>query len=200
MSQKAELVQTKENGQNHRQDREFLVLVACHCERGVSLRHGLFRFSAGRATCGRGSSRKPQFRRARWFTFRVPLESLTGDAIKTIIFVAVSMLMISVLSWSLILRQLRSILKTVERNRPFTEENARRISVIGWILVVGSVVFSVAKAIAGEVVVRALDVVPGMTVTFQWDVSLALAGFCLLILAGVFRYGAYLQQEYDTTV
>lgn len=200
MSQEAELVQTRKMARTIGKIVNFLFWLLVIASAASVCGMVYLAFLPAERLADAAQAGNLSFVGPRWFTFRVPLESLTGDAIKTIMFVVVSMLMISALSWSLILRQLRSILKTVERNRPFTEENARRISVIGWILVVGSVVFSVAKAIAGEVAVRALDVVPGMTVTFQWDVSLALAGFCLLILAGVFRYGAYLQEEYDTTV
>lgn len=200
MSQKAEVVQTRKMARTVGKIVNFLfwLLVFASVVSACAIVYvALLPAERLEGAAGAGSL---SFTEPKLFTFRVPLESLTGAALRTIILVIASMLMISCTSWSLILKQLLGILKTVERNRPFTEENARRISVIGWILVVGSVVFSIVKTVASEVAIRAIDVVPGVTVTFQWDVSLALAGFCLLILAGVFRYGAYLQQEYDTTV
>lgn len=40
--------------------------------------------------------------------------------------------------WAIVLKQLRSILRTVEDGRPFEPANARRVAIMGWTFVVGS--------------------------------------------------------------
>lgn len=100
---------------------------------------------------------------------------------------------------SMIFRQIGDILRTVENNRPFTEENSRRLTIIGVILIIGSIVFRTAEGIVASAMIHTLDI-QNMQVSYGSDNFMMLSGFLILILAGVFKYGSYLQQEYDTTL
>ena len=94
--------------------------------------------------------------------------------------------------------RLLRILTTVEQGRPFAEENVRHMRGIGIALLVGSVVKPILEqgslALANNISFRELNSVT------SFDVTLLLCGLLVLVLSGVFNYGAYLQREHDQTV
>lgn len=100
---------------------------------------------------------------------------------------------------SIIFRQIVKILKTIELDRPFSEENSRRLTIIGFVLIIGSFVFKIAEGIVANAIIHTLSI-PNVQVNYSADGFMMLTGFLMLILAGVFKYGNYLQQEYDTTL
>jgi uncharacterized membrane protein len=100
---------------------------------------------------------------------------------------------------SIIFKQISKILKTVEVDRPFAEENSRRLTIIGFVLIIGSIVFKAAEGIVANAMVRTLNI-QNVQINYSADGFMMLTGFLLLILAGVFKYGNYLQQEYDATL
>lgn len=100
---------------------------------------------------------------------------------------------------TIIFKQISNILKTVEEDRPFSEENSRRLTIIGVILIIGSVVFRAAEGVVASAIIHTLDI-QNMQINYGLDGFMMLSGFLILILAGVFKYGSYLQQEYDATL
>ena len=100
---------------------------------------------------------------------------------------------------SIIFKQISKILKTVESDRPFSEENSGRLTIIGFVLIIGSFVFKIAECIVANAMIHALNI-QNVQVNYSADGFMMLTGFLILILAGVFKYGNYLQQEYDATL
>lgn len=100
---------------------------------------------------------------------------------------------------SVIFKQISNILKTVENDRPFSEENSRGLTIIGIVLIIGSFVFKTAEGIVASAIIHTLDI-QNINVNYSIDGFMMLSGFLMLILAGVFKYGNYLQQEYDATL
>ena len=94
---------------------------------------------------------------------------------------------------------LRLILKTVTDDRPFEKNNAKRLFIISIVLIIGSVVWKIIEGIYALTIVNILKI-ESIDVNFTIDGVMLLTGFLILILAGVFRYGSYLQDEYDTTL
>jgi len=107
-----------------------------------------------------------------------------------------SLLMVGV---AIILNQIVKLLKTVEEDRPFAEENGKRLKVVGIVLMLGSVLYRGAGAVVALTMVDTFDI-PNIGVNFSVDLFMLLLGFMMLILSGIFRYGNYLQQEYDSTL
>ena len=94
---------------------------------------------------------------------------------------------------------LRLILKTVTDNRPFERNNAKRLFIIGIVLIISSVVRKFIEGIFALAVIDMLKI-ENIDVNFTIDGAMLLFGFLILILAGVFQYGSYLQEEYDATL
>jgi len=107
-----------------------------------------------------------------------------------------SLLMVGV---AIILNQIVKLLKTVEEDRPFAEENGKRLKVVGIVLMLGSVLYRGAGAVVALTMVDTFNI-PNIDVNFSVDLFMLLLGFMMLILSGIFRYGNYLQDEYDSTL
>ncbi len=94
---------------------------------------------------------------------------------------------------------LADILRRVKEGDPFAKENGTKISVIGAIILVGSFVVNLMQAAityAGIVVYN----IKNISVNISPDMTMIFLGLLLLILAGIFRYGSYLQDEVDATL
>ncbi|WP_158220160.1 DUF2975 domain-containing protein [Tissierella sp. P1] len=109
--------------------------------------------------------------------------------ISTLIFVLVTPL----------LKQLCLILKTIEDAKPFSIQNAKRISMVGLILLLGSFLIPASQVFMASSVINTLKI-QNVSTNFSVNLYLILAGFMMFILSGVFKYGSYLQHEYDETV
>jgi hypothetical protein len=98
-----------------------------------------------------------------------------------------------------IFKQLASILGTIKENRPFAEENVKRLSIIGSVLVAGAFATRIAEGIVAMNIVNNLEL-HNIDVNFSPNMDMIIMSFIIFILAGVFKYGCYLQKEYDSTV
>jgi hypothetical protein len=102
--------------------------------------------------------------------------------------------------FGLILFYLCGVLRMVENGTPFDRENARRISSIGLIFLVGSIFIGSAQASSANTIIHVLGLTDTMSVNYSLNTMMLFAGLLLLILSSVFRYGSYLQEEYDATL
>ncbi|MGI6616176.1 MAG: DUF2975 domain-containing protein [Dethiobacteria bacterium] len=101
----------------------------------------------------------------------------------------------------LVLYQLRKIFATLTAGTPFTDENVGRIRIIGIALIAGALFESVIHILNGVYLSNILRM-PGVEtgVNMKIDLTGVFMGVVVIILAEVFRYGAYLQEEQDLTV
>lgn len=97
------------------------------------------------------------------------------------------------------LRQLYTLLKTIEGDTPFTAENTRRLKIMGFILLIYAFLAPGAGVLVASSMTHAFTA-ENISVVYSVNINLLFSGFVLLILAGVFRYGSFLQSEYDTTL
>lgn len=131
--------------------------------------------------------------------YRVPDNMLVDVSVKPVIDAILLMATIISVGLAILSRKMSQILSTVATDSPFEKDNAKRLSTIGWLLIIGSFVYQIANAYVAMAMIDTfkiydLDVVVGV------DNAMILTGFILLILSGVFRYGSYLQDEYDSTL
>jgi FlaA1/EpsC-like NDP-sugar epimerase len=103
------------------------------------------------------------------------------------------------LMFLIIAYNLRLILKTVADDHPFEKSNSKRLLIIGIVFIAGSIISGITEGITAQAVIDTLKI-KNASAVFTINVAMLLTGFLILILAGIFRYGSYLQSEYDTTV
>ncbi len=95
---------------------------------------------------------------------------------------------------------LSGVLKAIENGEPFQSNNARRIFSIGMVFLVGSFFVGTAQASTADAIIHAMGLTEVLTVNYSANSIMIAAGLLMLILSGIFRYGSYLQEEYDATL
>lgn len=131
--------------------------------------------------------------------YRISNDMLMDVSIKPVIDALLLMSAVVSIGLAILSRKMSQILSTVENDTPFEKENAKRLSSLGWLLIIGSFIYQLANAYVAMAMIDTfgiynLDVVIGV------DNAMIITGLILLILSGVFRYGSYLQDEYDSTL
>lgn len=96
-------------------------------------------------------------------------------------------------------RLLAGILKRVKEGHPFAQENAAKITAIAVITLAGSLVVNLIQAAMAFAGIMVFDI-PNISVNISPNLGMIFMGLLLLILAGIFKYGSYLQDEVDATL
>ena len=108
--------------------------------------------------------------------------------------IAVAALMVSV-----ILFEVKRVLKSVIQNNPFKIGNSKNLTVIAAVLIIGSFIVPFLEGRVVSEIIRALQI-SNINFSYSLDATLLFTGIIILILAGVFQYGNYLQEEVDSTL
>ena len=111
-----------------------------------------------------------------------------------LMYISLAALMVSV-----IVCEVKGILKTVIADNPFEKGNSKNLTVVALILMVGSVIVPILEWRIAATVIQMLHI-NNMNATYSVDGNLLFTGILILILAGVFQYGNYLQEEVDSTL
>lgn len=96
-------------------------------------------------------------------------------------------------------RQLVGILREVENGKPFSPANAGRLGKMGILVIVTSVVYRIGQAAALSAMIDVAGL-EDISVNYMPNTDMIFVGILLFILAGIFKYGSYLQEEYDATL
>lgn len=132
-------------------------------------------------------------------SYEVDPQTDMNVSVKSILLSISLMTGILFVGFAFLLRQLRDLLRTVEEENPFAKENAKRITVMGVIFLIGSIVYKAAGGVVALAIIHTYNLT-NFEVNFSPDIFMVFTGFMLLILAGIFQYGSFLQEEYDTTL
>jgi hypothetical protein len=100
---------------------------------------------------------------------------------------------------SVILYEIKRILNSVVADNPFEKSNSKNLVVIAIALLVGSIIMPIFEGRIATTIIEALKIT-NISTSYSIDVNLLFTGILILILAGVFQYGNYLQEEVDSTL
>jgi Protein of unknown function (DUF2975) len=106
---------------------------------------------------------------------------------------------VAALMMSIILFELKRILKSVVKDNPFEKGNSKNLTVIAIALVAGSFIMPLLEGRIVSAIIRVLQI-SNINFSYSMDCTLLFTGIIILILAGVFQYGNYLQEEVDSTL
>ncbi|HOO43751.1 MAG TPA: DUF2975 domain-containing protein [Bacillota bacterium] len=98
-----------------------------------------------------------------------------------------------------IMIHIKKLVGSVRNNVPFEKSNAIILRNLGIGYLIACVLVSVVNSWLMVSAVNTFDVI-NTTVNFSIDLQYVFIGVIILILAYVFSYGSYLQQEHDTTI
>ncbi len=134
--------------------------------------------------------------------YKLPLiaERLSVNELLTVFRLFCSVIVLNSTVFSLVSLYLKGILFAVEKGHPFAPGNARRLSLIGIVLIISALLLPNLQAILVHTILHAANIDGMFSVNFTVNTAILFAGLLLLILSGIFRYGAYLQEEYDATL
>lgn len=130
---------------------------------------------------------------------RIPVERMSGTLnIRYLIVFASVTLLVYLGSFLYLFKKVEAFLLYVKKGTPFADENIHMMYHIGKVLVALSVILPV---ITLPVAWRIAHLLPlDIAVNLEINIGLLVLGFVVLLLASIFNYGAYLQEEYDQTV
>lgn len=128
------------------------------------------------------------------------INTINGDiVIKNIVRSILVMATLGIAGFSILINEVLKILKMVEIHKPFHEANSKSLRNIGILFIIGSVFYRAAAFFVIITTVETLKI-PNIIVNYNIDGFMMLFGFIMFIISGVFKYGAFLQEEYDTTL
>ena len=133
------------------------------------------------------------------FKYSIPVHNAAGKSMKPMLIsgflaMSISLGLISFICW-----QLKEILRTVLDKNPFAQKNSHRISMIGWSLIIGSCLIKATYMVNGIFLMNIVDS-KELDVLIKLPLDFIFIGVLIVILARVFAYGNYLQDEYDATL
>lgn len=133
------------------------------------------------------------------FRYSIPVQNAAGKSMKPMMISGFLAMSVSLGLFSFICWQLKKILRTVLDKNPFEKKNSHRISMIGWSIIIGSCLIKVIYMINGMFLINIVDS-KELDVLIKLPLDFIFIGVLIVILARVFAYGNYLQDEYDATL
>ena len=100
---------------------------------------------------------------------------------------------------SIVIFEVKRILTAVIRDNPFEKGNSKNLTVISQVLIAGSFIVPFMEGRIASAIIQTLKI-DSIHVSYSMDGNLLFTGILILILAGVFQYGNYLQEEVDSTL
>lgn len=134
-----------------------------------------------------------------WFEYDFANEMGNSLMLKPIILVFIPAFILYIIFYLVNFKQVQVILRSVIADRPFDEKNSRSLFIMSLSFFIASFVFQIAGNLAFSMIGSELGF-EGNLFSFMPDFTMLFTGLLLLILSGVFKYGNYLQDEYDETV
>ena len=131
--------------------------------------------------------------------FRMAVDLFDGDyAIKTALILSLIAALVSIAFVYYIIRLLHLILVNVSNKKPFSESNVKYLFNMSYTFIIMSVTVPIFIYIAGRQVVNMLDI--DASISYGISSGPLFIGILIWILASIFQYGKYLQDEVDQTV
>lgn len=131
--------------------------------------------------------------------------SLTDSAINKMVNVKSLLIsaMITGVCYSFVLqyifKQLKTLLKSTIERCPFDEKNSQRIFKMACPMLGAGFIFPILRGFIYHNLINVFDL-NHFSVAYSFDFYWILTGVLLLILSYIFKYGSFLQTEYDETL
>lgn len=129
------------------------------------------------------------------------IQTVTSDiALKPIILAFIPFMMLQILFYVINTWQLKNILFSIKVDKPFSHRNEKSLLIMSITFLVASIAITNVESLFMDHLFRVLELPAVGFLSFDVNWTLLFTGLMLLVLTGVFKYGNYLQEEYDETV
>ncbi|HDR3908373.1 MULTISPECIES: DUF2975 domain-containing protein [Bacillus] len=95
--------------------------------------------------------------------------------------------------------QLKRIVQCVRNKQPFSKNCIKHIQYLAYGVIIYSFISGLLDNIWGLLLVRTLQL-SKTVISLNFNFGMMIMGFLILFLSHIFKYGAYLQDEYDSTL
>ncbi|PEA80897.1 DUF2975 domain-containing protein [Bacillus pseudomycoides] len=95
--------------------------------------------------------------------------------------------------------QLKRIVQFARNKQPFSKSCIKHIRCLAYGVIIYSCIFGLLGNIWDLLLVRTLQL-SKTVISLNFNFEMMIMGFLLLFLSHIFKYGAYLQEEYDSTL
>ncbi|MBF7150648.1 DUF2975 domain-containing protein [Bacillus toyonensis] len=95
--------------------------------------------------------------------------------------------------------QIKRILQFTRNKQPFSKSCIKHIQYLAYGVIIYSFIVGLLMNILGFLFVRTLHL-SETVISLNFNFEMMIMGFLLLFLSHIFKYGAYLQEEYDSTL
>jgi hypothetical protein len=126
-------------------------------------------------------------------------EPIDGGNVKFITLIAIVVGLVHIIFSLLLFYAVYKILAEVKNNNPFAKANVKHLYFIAFTFLAGSVLIPTFNFILGMFTIKKLNII-NINSEFSLNLDYIFIGLLILILANIFNYGAYLQNEYNETV
>lgn len=94
---------------------------------------------------------------------------------------------------------LKRVFGEVDNDKPFSQVSIKSLYIIAFAFIAGGFILPIFEFIVTNSIVNQIPA-PYFDASYGLDVGRIFVGFLILILIGIFQYGAFLQTEYEETV
>jgi len=113
--------------------------------------------------------------------------------------VIIPVILLNLVFYTIVSKQVIIILKSVTVDRSFDQQNSKSLFIISIAFIVGAFVINIAEGFAVRQVFTTFGN-DNLGMNYSPNYSMLFTGILLIVLAGAFKYGNYLQDEFDETV
>ncbi|GEM_PF-1037317 len=132
--------------------------------------------------------------------YEINADIFTGIAnVKSLLLIMLFAGLVNLSFFQFVQIQLKKIISSVKEELPFKNSNAVILRNLGLGYLIASVLVSLVNSWLMMTVINTFNVFEA-SVNFSIDFQMVFMGIIILILAYVFSYGSYLQEEHDTTL
>lgn len=120
--------------------------------------------------------------------------------LKPVILAFIPLTMFNIFFYVICMWQVKSILFSIKIDEPFRNKNAKSLFILCLAFIFNSFVLTNAESLFFDFAVHKLALVEVSLFSLSINWTMFFTGLLLFVLGGVFKYGNYLQDEFNETV
>ncbi|MEH7052707.1 DUF2975 domain-containing protein [Bacillus pseudomycoides] len=133
------------------------------------------------------------------FSYKIDVNHIQITKLRTLIINACIMHEVILTVLLFITIQLKRIVQFARNKQPFSKSCIKHIRCLAYGVIIYSCIFGLLGNIWDLLLVRTLQL-SKTVISLNFNFEMMIMGFLLLFLSHIFKYGAYLQEEYDSTL
>lgn len=132
-------------------------------------------------------------------SYEIDINHIQNTKIRTLIINACIIVEVILIVLLFITLQIKRILQFTRNKQPFSKGCIKRIQYLAYGVIIYSLIIGLLGNIWDFLLVRTLQL-SQTVISLNFNLEMMIMGFLLLFLSHIFKYGAYLQEEYDSTL